>query len=720
MLHYDKVQTIEGVTVYGDDELENLFYILPDSPRFRLGDDGKPVFKFLKYRTPIERKNVLKGGYCNFDVEFVVTPEKEQAVKAALNAQRGKDDVKIGKLSYTEGTAKLLINDENKSLVEKVVNPAKPSLYGKNITSFSLELSEAGTPVFEKALQGGGGFVQVSYTLKTWARLQGATVNFTVDSHTKHTFLDEVTKIEGEGIWREGKYEEKLKDIISRNDKNFIDIKFGDISEEAKVKLRDWAHDELAEAVKRKINIAKAIPDAERGNRAGGGKQQKTTTDILQQEDFEIVQTYKEDTAIPWEIGPNGTLPNITTLPGWNEDEKKKYFDSIDADDPFFRTLAVTSRVNADFSKLPISNVTVEMKYDKPESFVFKKADDVNTYTRFLKDDGTREYTYSYVVNYTGSAKTLKKEAAKSESTELTINVDDLGLLLVDVKADATLDFNKVGSVLVSYRYEDKEQNVRQIARSFVLDNTTKEQAIKEVLGVPRTKPYEYQVEYRMKEGGQKFLKTWLPSDSPQLFIGSPFDDTMTYRVIGQGFPAVKNIYLDLVYEEEANKYHPRRSIALTQAESSLPWAVPVIDLKVGKLSYSGTIENSDGTTEDIPLTTPDVNKSTIIVGKKEIKAGGKLTVTVSPDLITWDADLRLVRISLKYDDDANNVHEEGSVTIKKHETAAKKWEVNIKDGAKKSFQWQATFFYKDQRRTEWQTSTESDIFPDPEQLKRS
>lgn len=719
MLHYDKVQTIEGVTVYGDDEKDELFYILPDSPRFRLGDDNKPVFKFLKYRTPVERANVLKGGYCNFDVEFVVTPEKEQAVKNKLVEQRQGKEVQIGKLSYTEGTAKLLIKDADNKLVEKVVNPGKPSLYGKNITSFSLELSEDGTPVFEKALQGGGGFVQVAYTLKTWARLQGATVKFTVDSDTKHTFLDEVTKIEGEGIWREGKYEEKLKDIINRNEKNFIDIKFGDISEEAKGKLREWAHEELAEAVKRKIDIAKAIPDTERGNRAGGGTQQKTTTDILQQEDFEIVQTYKEDTAISWEIGPNGTLPNITTMPGWTDEDTKKYFVSVDADDPFFRTLAVTSRVNADFSKLPIANVTVEMKYDKPESFVFKTADDVKTYKRFLKDDGTSKYSYSYTVNYKGSAKTLKKEAAESESTELTINVDDLGLLLVDVKADGTLDFNKVASARVSYRYEDAEQNVRRIEGSVELNNTKKEESIQQVLGVPRNKPYEYQVEYLMKEGGQKLLKTWQQSDSPQLFIGSPFDDTMTYKVFGQGFPNVQSIYLDLVYEEAANKYRPKKSIALTQAVASLSWDVPVIDLKAGKLSYTGTIVNSDATTEDIPLTNSPAEKSAIIVGKK-VTTAGKLTVNVNPDLITWDADLRLVRVSLKYDDAANNVHEEGSVTIKKNETAAKKWEVNIKDSAKKSFQWQATFFYKDQRKTEWQTSTESDIFPDPEQIKQS
>jgi hypothetical protein len=716
MLHYDKVQTIEGVTVYGDDEQEDVFYILPDSPRFRLDENGKPVFKFLKYRTPIERgENVKKGGFCNFDVEFVVTPEKEQAVitalKDQLKAQRGKDAiVKIGKLSYTDGTAKLLITDQNNKLVEKIQNPGKPSLYGKNITSFSLELSQDGAPVFEKSLQGGGGFVQVAYTLKTWARLQGATVKFTVDSHTKHTFLDEVTRTEGEGIWREGKYDEKLKDIINRNEKNFIEIKFGNIPEEAKKALRDWAQDELANLVVRKIEVAKAVPDSERGNRATGGTQKKSTTDILQQEDFEIVQTYNENTAISWEILPNGTLPNITTLPGWKDEDSKQYFHTIDADDPFFRTLQVTSRVNADFTNMPIYNVTVEVNYDKPASFVIKTADETKTYTRFLKADGTREYTYFYTVNYKGSAKTLKSDPIKSQSSDLTISVDDLGLLLVDVKADATLDFNKVDSVMVSYRYEDAGQKIQRIERSFVLDNTTKTYSIREVLGVPRTKPYQYQVEYRMK-GGQRFLKSWQSSESPQLFIGSPFSETKSYKMMGRGYSTIQEMYVDLKYEETGNNYRQTRSVALKQDVTPDAWEVPVIDPKGGKLTYSGTMVKKDGTTEEIPTTEHSVDKTVIVVGKPDIQAE-KLSVTVYPDLIKWDDKLKLVQVNLKYEDTANNISAEKTINFKSNVTQSVKWEVDLKDKTKKTFQWKATFHSDPPQSTEWQSTTDTDIYP--------
>jgi len=55
MLQIDLVQLIEGVTVYGDDERFNLFYPIPQSPRYRRYDDGRLAFSFMKYRFPVDR-----------------------------------------------------------------------------------------------------------------------------------------------------------------------------------------------------------------------------------------------------------------------------------------------------------------------------------------------------------------------------------------------------------------------------------------------------------------------------------------------------------------------------------------------------------------------------------------------------------------------------------------------------------------------------------------
>src|SRR5688572_19241258 len=113
MLQIDKVQQINDVTVYGDDKSDFTFYLVPQTPRFHL-EDGKPVFKFIKYRELRKEGNDLFGGVCAFDTEFVVAPEKLEPVKQALQNQvnaiyqpRGQQPpaVVVGPLTYTGGTA---------------------------------------------------------------------------------------------------------------------------------------------------------------------------------------------------------------------------------------------------------------------------------------------------------------------------------------------------------------------------------------------------------------------------------------------------------------------------------------------------------------------------------------------------------------------------------------------------------------------------------------
>lgn len=173
MLLIDKVQTLEGVQVYGDDTDPSTFYLLPQTPRFRLDEQGRPVFKFLKYRTPKKRADgSLGGGFIIFDAEFAVDDKVRDKIMATLNTQVGHTQagakVKLGLIQWAKGTAKLNFVADGGALIESVTNPMSPSLFGNNITPFTMELSQNGATFFEQALQGGGGVVQVAYQMNAW------------------------------------------------------------------------------------------------------------------------------------------------------------------------------------------------------------------------------------------------------------------------------------------------------------------------------------------------------------------------------------------------------------------------------------------------------------------------------------------------------------------------------------------------------------------------
>ena len=79
---------IEGVTVFRDDNDSSRYYLLPTEPSFRIDPQTKkPVFKFIKYKLPVDRPDGKKGGgFVVFDCEFVV-PDGKLTEDPALNSE---------------------------------------------------------------------------------------------------------------------------------------------------------------------------------------------------------------------------------------------------------------------------------------------------------------------------------------------------------------------------------------------------------------------------------------------------------------------------------------------------------------------------------------------------------------------------------------------------------------------------------------------------------
>src|SRR5688572_18627460 len=162
MLQIDKVQTLEGITVFGDHEFFNVFYPLPQQPRYRRDAQNRPSFGFFKYRFPVDRPDGTKGGgFLVFDVEFVVDETKLITLRQKLEEQIADEANRrrispvppliIGTFTYTKGTSALLYPE---TFVKRTVpNGGKPSLFGNNVSTFAVELTPEGATFFEQAMQ---------------------------------------------------------------------------------------------------------------------------------------------------------------------------------------------------------------------------------------------------------------------------------------------------------------------------------------------------------------------------------------------------------------------------------------------------------------------------------------------------------------------------------------------------------------------------------------
>lgn len=724
MLRIDRQEVfpeVPEVTVWGDDKAEHIYYVLPQSPRFRMVD-GKPVFKFIKYRAPISRPDGVKGGYIFFDAELSVPEASMKKLEGLLQERVNKrhqdqkrpgtpPKVQFGTITYTRGTVRMLLEQDGKVL-QAVRTAGKPTLFDKNVASFALELSQDGTAIFEAAMQGeGASAVSLVYDLYFWAKLPPLSARVWFNSDKFYSYIQSTdTEV---SFWTEDHYREDLREFLKESEaagsEITMEFTLPDKEQDDKLKnrLRDWAQRTLEDTFTRAQQQSLApltedqrkVPDKILED-LGGDDLDNMWRNIETHKVASFEYTYRENSATEWNLAPQGTLPALTTLkdPKGKPLDWKQYMLTIDGDDPFFKQLNVAVQVNADFASLPLHSVEVHLEYAKTGGkkeigeFRFSNPNDVGRFAAYI-DNNNWNYKYWYEVNFRGAAKTFKSPVLTTDEPLLTINLDQTGILAVDI-VPGDLDFEQIRAAQVTLKYEDKENQVPLVQQAFTIDERTTQLRFQKVIFKPQARPYEYQVKYLMRDG-REILGPWTKDSSNPLIVNDVFGATRNVQIRATGNLAeqVETIFLELTYDDPANKINLTRQVALSQNEPVIEWSFPVADLKAGQITYSGEIKYFDGTEEPIPETT--TTKNQISVGPS---VRSRLSVDVLPDFMFDDPEVRLVRVSLSYDDGAT-VKARKDFTFRSGDSDAQQWTVDLKDKTKTSYTWSAIFFMNDGTR---------------------
>jgi hypothetical protein len=724
MIQIDKVQRIEGVTVFDDHDPRafNVKYLFPERATIRTQPSGKLSFSFYKYVEPVPRPDGTNGGgFCLFDTAFVVDPATMAKVTPILETQirkeanrLGIDEVpplKIGTVPYTDGNVSLIIAGDDGTFVEKVKNSGKPSLYGDNSATFGIELTQKGATFFEKAMQGQGSSVGVEYHLFFIAKLPKVSVRAGFRASEFYSFYQSIDT--DWNLWSEDSYRETVREQIHSSESTYFEPDWGMLTDEnVKTEIRDWAMRTLEDGIERRmIDAIAPVPDDERKKPDGI---EDVTRDITKTKISSFSLSYNESSAIEWDIRPNGPLPNITSLtdPDGNPYKWEDYSEVISLDDPLFHTIRVNTSVNASFDELPIHSVEVKLIYhDRPMAsmvqgepdgeVVLRDADQIAKFAAFVQNDDW-EYEYSYQINYTGESRIFQSEPVKTNEGNLTIGVDDVGILAIDISA-GDLNWNDVEQALVTFTYEDRD--VPPIEHQFQLTKTQPGHRIEEVIFQPMRKSYEYQVKYFMKDG-RELAGSKQSGRASRLFINDIFSARRDVGVRGVGDFAtrINKVFLDLAYDDDANDHHLTKSIAIDANTPFFDWSFPVISETGGKVSYSGNVAYKDGTNEEIPK--QEATSGTILVPKP---IEDFLEVMVVTDLVDWGL-VRLARVSLSYEDPDNEVVERKDLVFSPVKPDSVTWKVELKDRAQTDYTYTVTFFMADGTRSSVGPTTTSEL----------
>ncbi len=707
MLKFDDVRTIEGYQVNRDDMSETTFYVLPDNPRISRMDGGGLALRFVEYNQLRESGDKKFGGFIAMDVELSIPEEKSALIAQKLQEEidqkfQGRPTpppkVTIAPIPWIGGSVQLLLQQDS-AIVEKITNSDRPSLYGRNIASFQIEVTELGREIFKETLQKGvASGIQVVYHLQYYTRLPKMTALATWNASEFYSFFQDINT--EDHFWSEDSRTEVVNSSRYKNDVTHIEYHFiGDPNikpedqQKADSEIRTMINNQLNEAVKR--NMLTAIADVD-----------PSTKDLEQDQGIEDIRrtvnksqianvtiSWEEDKAIITEKSPQGMLPTVTSMKDGHGQAAKweDYHTKIDLDE-FLKTMAVTMRVNAPFDTLPIHSVEVKVSYPwgplaKTQEFTFTSPDDVAKFEAFVFE-GNRKIKFSYSVNYKNSTFRYQSPEVETDETNLVISVGDLGMLVVDIEQGG-IDFDKVPRAEVVVTYAGGAQPVE---RRFNMTKDARTFQIREIIETKIEKPFSYQVTYTMADG-REIVGPVRQQSARTLSIDDPFtaNRTVSFRVGSGNLDIdVTSITVEADYQEAANDYRQHKVVQLSKAAPFLDWTFPVIDEKGGVLTYSGSISFANGTSRDIPATT-----ATHDVIKIEAVSGGYLEITVAPDLIDW-TKVKLVNVSLSYDGGAAPARTD--IRLKQGD-AEKTWKVPMSDAASISYTETITYYLLDGTR---------------------
>jgi hypothetical protein len=704
--------------VYGDDDDESFstFYLLSQRPRYRLDANGEPAFKFVKYQELVDRPDgKLGGGFLIFDAELVVPDAERQAIAQTLEAQVSAEAARrgvppppltLGAPTFTDGAIKVNVLNESGDFVEQVWNPGKPSLYGDNVASIGVELTQTGSTTLWNMLQGRGGAVQVAYTLMFWAKLPPLKVTAKFHAEQFYTYFQTVD-IEWR-LWAEDDYREQMHERLEENKATEITIEPGGVTDPKMIaEVRSWAMTTLEKQIDAKM-LEKVAPATEDQRKIPDGIE-NVTRDISNVKIGDITLNYTENATVEWDVYPPGTLPNITTLTDADGTPLKwqDFAQEVSLNDPFFQQLRVDVKVNADFEDLPIHSVEVKVRYrgrpmaalaeGAPEGeAVFTDPNEVAKFATFIENDEW-SYTYSYQVNYEGTGKVFQSEDIVTDEGVITVGVDDVGILLVEFAA-GDINWTEVESAQVKMTYHDEEEGVGPLEEQFILSKDEPSHTFKEVIFKPFRKPYKYRVKYFMKDG-REFATDEQEGRAHNTFINDPFAGRKTINVLAAGDleNAIERIHLELAYVDEVNGYRQEATPTLHAGEPFFVWTFPVIDDNLGVISYSGNVVLKGPPRTVRPIEPTTATSSTIIVPKAPKE---NLEVEVITNLLDFST-IKLVRTTLSYTDDANLASMKKDLLFTEREHENTKVNIPIYDLTKKSYTHKSTFFMSDKSKRE-------------------
>ncbi len=396
MLRIDRPTQVNGAIAFADDEHDGQFFVVATEPHLASRPDGTAALGLIKWRDGAGGA----GGILTATVDL--TPPA--TALAALHSQLGPEAI-LGPPQWTEGTATLLVPGVAGAAMQQV----PVSLFGFAAAQFSYAVDAPTATILEAALLDGKMLLQADFTPRALGRLSSGRMHIVVHSGPVTTAWPSAAKLTGK---------ERLAALASAGavDVQILDPPQGGAEVSDQLMTWGWSF------------VDALLPPG--------------TDQVPVVADRDILIEGRTVLACP--------LTATGTVLGFEPARDHDFVTELDLGDPLFKILDVAVRVNALFADDGIAAVTIHLSYGgQTTTFDFTEPGQ-ELHARYRWDDALREsYSYRTVVHFTASAQPLELPAQQADSRDLTVNLDDVGRLIVDIST-LDVDWTDIAQVVVT------------------------------------------------------------------------------------------------------------------------------------------------------------------------------------------------------------------------------------------------------------------------------
>jgi hypothetical protein len=743
---------VDGVSLMPDHADPLQFYYLPLSPHLTLLTDPAtnqrvPQVQLIEFKgmispTPGAEVTEVTGGFLNFDCNLGADPGQLAEIGRQLQGIAGlREPPRLAPVPVIDGAVRMMLlgaespDPDNQpkppitggapvppvttpKFVVKINQAGKPSLYGDNQASFSVQLDQAGAVIMRQALMGEMSPIGVIYDL-TFVGLRPAyNVTVTADWNRVQTHLEEnfgtnlivfssqidevvdklvedkVITIEGDLFVAEGdgsgggeasRYEQALTECREMVTTTFFTPSLEPMDSERGGALRTFQR------------VSQTLATGGLGSAFTYGK-----TDLTRIDDKSLNINMRERTAVLRTIHPQAHLAGLARIITEEGLDASRFIMQVDLEDDFYKRRRVRVIPRVDFAAEHIESINVALTYGgETRNVVFDaqhaSEQPVDWASVLQGGDMVMPVAYHYDVGFDasfGSGRPTRVSSGElapipGDVVEVDPRRDGLyDVMLVPINVVDT-PWELYPTVELSCRYTDADHGIA-IEDRYELTSAQAAGAGSwpVYLADPSRRGFAYRLVYHGADGRQ-VDRGWTESTESQIRVGDPYPRRRTVTIsvpAGMFTQGVQQVFLTMRYSDPVNNVAKEEQYSFTGAEPPRKFSVELVDPTRRDVTFAVTMVYTDGRVQEVPESTTTQD---LLVLREDLKGHRSIALRAEPKDFAA-AGLKEIVVETRYADEVAQLSYADNLTLRSP-TDIGRFEFDFVDAAKDQYWYRVT-----------------------------